>query len=226
MPAPVLRIFMEGGALRRARAGEHAFANRLHRAFRGAGWTVLFCDPASPRARAGAAAGAPSLWHMLPPRGPLSLSLRLAYLHPFWRIETSHLRWEWEVARRRFDPAAVDPCAAAGFAARLRRREFGTSAARDEGFVYVPLQGRIAERRSFQTASPLHMLTATLAHTAPQPVLAGLHPRAVYTPADRRDLAALAAREPRLRLTDRPMAELLQGCGMVVTQNSAVALQG
>jgi hypothetical protein len=190
------------------------------------GWTPAWHpDTPAERGRAAARQGF-ALWHMQTPPDPArGLSLRRAYWYPFWTLERTNDRWATDTARAAYDEAAVDPVAARPFFRRWRARILGEAAARREGFVLVPLQGRLLEHRSFQAMSPLAMLEATL-EADPRPLRVTLHPREVYTAAERRALDRLVARHRRLTLDPGPSEALLMACDLVVTQNSATALTG
>ena len=169
-----------------------------------------------------------SIWHMQTPPDPSrGLCLRRAYWYPFWTLDRSNDRWETDTARAPYDPAAVDPAEARPFARRWRRKLLGDAEARREGYVFVPLQGRLLEHRSFQAMSPLDMIEATLDND-PRPVRVTLHPhpKEPYTTPERRALDRLVARHARLTLDDTPSEAHLLACDLVVTQNSSTALTG
>jgi hypothetical protein len=159
------------------------------------------------------------------PLGPRGLVLRRAYIDPFYRLERSNDRWAWEVAEKPFDPALVAAGRGETFRARISARLWRQAAPEDGDFLLVALQGHLTRARSFQSMSPLAMIEALLQHD-PRPVVATLHPRETYPEADRKALADLAARHPRLTLREGGTMDLLRRCAAVVTQNSAVALQG
>lgn len=95
-----------------------------------------------------------------------AVTVRKVYHYPFWAIERSAKRWEWCVARASFDPLAIDGAAAQKFYRFWQKRLFG-DAPQDvsrQGLVYVPLQGRLLQHRSFQSCSPVEMLTHLLIH--------------------------------------------------------------
>ena len=48
-----------------------------------------------------------------------TLVMRRVYAYPFWAIEASDKRWEWDVARAVFDPETVNGHKAARFAKQL-----------------------------------------------------------------------------------------------------------
>jgi hypothetical protein len=167
-----------------------------------------------------------ALVHMVEPPHERALTLRRAYMYPFWRIEATARREDWTVARTPFEPAGVDPAEAERFFGYWRRQVLppGLPQAR-EGFVFVALQGRLLEHRSFQSMSPVEMVRATLAADPGRPLVLKPHPGESYSAAERAALAALAE-DPRVRLTDAGMHPLLASCAYVVTQNSSVAFHG
>lgn len=162
-----------------------------------------------------------ALTHMQEPRRPGVLCLRRAYWYPFWRIEPTNERWNFAVAGKLPDASRVPPRAAA-FHARLRDRVLAGRALTREGFVFVPLQGRLTRHRSFQSMSPVAMIE-TLLERQPLPLRATLHPAEDYAPEDHAALARLA-RHPRFQLVTAPAADLIAGCDFVACQNSSVAL--
>ena len=173
-------------------------------------------EGAEPPARGGFA-----LTHMQEPQDRRTLCLRRAYYYPFWRIESTNERWNFAVARKAPDYSRIPPRARA-FHARLRERVLAGRESTREGFVFMPLQGRLLDHRSFQSMSPMAMIAETLARQ-PLPVVATLHPGETYTEAERAALAGVT--DPRFRLVETPAAELIARCDYVVTQNSSVALQ-
>ena len=55
------------------------------------------------------------MFHMDNPVHPRALTMRRAYFYPFWRIEASAKRWEWQVASADFVPSCIDPDLASTF---------------------------------------------------------------------------------------------------------------
>jgi hypothetical protein len=163
---------------------------------------------------------------MHPPTGPNILCLRRAYILPFWRIEAVAERWLFDVARATFDPDEIPQDEAQSFVERWRYKVLGITQPSRQGYVLVPLQGRIQDHRSFQSMSPIAMLEAVLERQPAKPVCYTLHPKEAYTPQDLAALAGLEARFPRLRRGTGPGSDLLLGCDEVITQNSSVALHG
>ena len=162
------------------------------------------------------------------PFHPRALTLRRAYFYPFWRIESSAKRWKWEVAETDFRPGRVDGGHAQKFMREWRKRLYGdvTAFESDGDFVFVPLQGRLLERRSFQSASPIEMVEATLRHNSGRTVHATLHPNLDYSGEETQALDDLVEKYPQLIVSSTDARELIGGCKYVVTQNSAVVLDG
>lgn len=167
-----------------------------------------------------------NLFHMVEPTGPNVLCLRRAYHYPFWRIEATNERWNFDVARAMFDPARVPAEEARAFLDRWRPKVFRDGPVTREGFVFVPLQGRMSEHRSFQSMSPFAMIETVLAQDPSRRVLATPHPREDYSDRDMAALSDLQRRFPKLQLVRRDTKDLLGACDYVVTQNSSVALTG
>lgn len=208
-----------------AARGEVNVINRILAAL--PGWKAVWHpDTPSERLRAPGREGY-GLWHMQTAPDPRGLCLRRAYWYPFWTLDRHNERWLTDTAQAVYDPATVDPEAARTFYRRWRRKLLGEGKPQRAGFVFVPLQGRLFEHRSFQAASPLAMIEAVLDHD-PRPVRVTLHPhpKEPYTEAERRAVAALVTRHPRLTLDTAPSEALLMACDLVVTQNSSTALTG
>lgn len=220
---PILRIYLETGMLETARAGTFNFMNVLRRAVEAAGWQVVFL-PTGPKARR-KAPDLPgyALFHLEAPTHNRALMFRRAYHYPFWQIQPVLQRWRSEAAQTPFDPAAIPEERARDFTDRLRRRVLPGPPPRMSGPVLIPLQGKLRQRRSFQTMSPIAMVRQ-IARTG-QPACATLHPNEVYDTADLHALDRLAAHHPNLTIGDRT-ADLLRDCRLVATQNSAVAFDG
>lgn len=168
------------------------------------------------------------LSHMKPPPTKRGLVFRRVYEYPFWQIEASAERWQWDVAKAKFDPTQVSGSEAAQFYAFWQKRQYQDAPQNTsrEGFIYVPLQGRLAEKRSFQLCSPLEMIEHCLANDPTRQVIATIHPNEVYSDAEIQALEALENRYQQLHVDIGDMVPLLQRCDYVVTQNSSVAFAG
>lgn len=223
----LLRLYLEDGLRQSAEAGRHNFIGRVVAVAEAAGYRVEYRpNTQAERLKAPARRGY-ALFHMEGASGPRAMIFRRVYHYPFWAIEPSAKRWEWHVAQTPFPAGDVPRKQADRFFAFWRDRLFGASAEspRRDGFVYVPLQGRLLSHRSFQTMSPLDMLRAVLTHD-PRPVVAALHPKESYGPDELSALDALASEHPRLTVQTGGMEDLLSGCDYVATQNSSAAFNG
>ncbi|MGJ8621804.1 MAG: hypothetical protein ACSHW1_03445 [Yoonia sp.] len=213
---------------RRATQGNHNFINKICNVLHGAGLQTAFdSDDDAARLRAMGRSGY-SLFLMQGPVNVRGLTMRTTYLYPFWHIEKQPERWDWPVAQASFDPAAVDVQKAANFYRFWRNRLFDEApidATRD-GFVYLPLQGKLLQHRSFQSCSPIQMVGAVLRHDPMRRVVVTLHPSETYSAAEQAALDQLIKSHDRLALGYHEMAHYLQRCDYVVTQNSGVGLMG
>ncbi|MFD2741266.1 hypothetical protein ACFSUD_16935 [Sulfitobacter aestuarii] len=208
-----------------AEAGQHNFIGRTATVLANAGFTITYHDIAEADRHP---EGTYSLTHMKPPTDARGLLFRRVYHYPFWQIERQAERWLWDVAARSFRPEEIDAREAHQFYDYWRKRLFGGTArsARREGCVYVPLQGRLLTRRSFQSCSPLEMLEHCLRHEKTRKIIATLHPKEHYSHAELAALTELEHRFPRLSIRTGEMEALLQDCDYVVTQNSAAGFAG
>ena len=172
--------------------------------------------------------GAWSLTHMKQPPDARGLTFRRVYEYPFWQIDQTAERWRWDVARADYDADSIDGKEATRFFDFWRKRLYQDAAARTtkDGFIYVPLQGRLLQQRSFQKCSPLEMVEHCVAHAGNRGIVATLHPKEVYSPQEIAALEELERRHERLTIRTGGMIPLLQHCDFVVTQNSGVAFCG
>lgn len=179
-----------------------------------ADWRIVIKDEDAPVEGAG--------FHLVynrPVTHPLALTLRRCYFDPFYRIEATNDRWDWQVARQSYTEVQGNDWFRKYWAGQM----FKDHPIRKEGFVFMPLQGRLREHRHFQSMSPIAMIKAALAADPKRPILATLHPRETYSPDD---LAAVAAIKGNFALVDTPSMKLLADCDYVVTQNSSMAVIG
>lgn len=220
-------LYLPPALRRRAEAGTHGFLSVLLTVLRSAGLNPVFATRGPGYEIAAAERPGHGIFLMDEPANPRILTIRQSYFGPFWRIERTARRWDWPVARTPFDPDKVDRAAADRFVRWWGRHLFGDAVTqrRRAGYLYLPLQARLLDRRSFQACSPVEMIEATLAHD-PRPVVATLHPGAIYAEAERAMLAELAARHPRLTVETGEMVRHLRDCDAVVTQNSSVGFLG
>ena len=168
-----------------------------------------------------------SMSHIKTPPDGRGLCFRRVYHYPFWQIEQSAERWAWDVAQDVFAPDPAEAKQAAWFYGYWQKRLFGEAPSRTskDGFVYVPLQGKLLDHRPFQICSPLDMVEHCLAQTS-GPVITTLHPNERYERTERAALRKLEKTHPRLTVQTGGMENLLAGCDYVVTQNSSVAFNG
>ncbi|MGH1355137.1 MAG: hypothetical protein ACRBBS_08675 [Thalassovita sp.] len=168
------------------------------------------------------------MFHMQEPTTEHGLTFRKVYHGPFWAIEKTNERWNWRVAQKSFAPEKIDPDKAKSFHSRWQKRMFkgATEDVSQDGFVYVPLQGNLTERRSFQMASPIEMLMAVLHNEPNKRVIATLHPNETYAREEQRRLLHMQDRFANLSIQTGGMVQHLQRCNYVVTQNSAAAFHG
>lgn len=221
---PHATFFLPEPLLGAARAGDHNFLGQIETVLREAGFEVGFQPPEAAR---GSDPGY-SLFHMREPLNPRGLTLRRAYYYPFWQIQRSNERWQWDVAQADFAGAEIDRAESQRFYGFWRKRLFAPhidTVTRD-GFVYVPLQGRLLERRSFQQCSPIAMLHHVLRQEPSRRVIASLHPKEHYDDEEIATLEGLEGRVDRLEIRVGEMEPLLAGCDYVVTQNSSAAFAG
>ncbi len=227
MTDPVLRLYLEPSLRVSAEAGQHNFIARVCGVVRQAGWQVeIHGNTLEDRVKSQTQDGC-TLVHMEEPWGPRGLTFRRVYHYPFWAIERSGKRWEWDVAKASFDPMDSPRKEARSFTRRWRRKLYGAlgETGRD-GFAYVALQGRISQHRSFQTCSPLEMVEQVLEHDPARRVVAGLHPRESYDTGEMAVLEKLQSTHPRLEVVMGGMDRLLPRCDYVVTMNSGVGFAG
>lgn len=215
-------MVLEDDLRRSAMKGEHNFINHLVAVLETERYEIGFAAPGDrvpPDSRI--------ITHMTAPP-PGGLTFRRVYHYPFWAIEQTAERWDWQVAKSPFPAETETQSQAAALYSRWRNRLFPATADRatQDGYVYVPLQGRLLQHRGFQRCSPLDMLRLTLAAEATRPIIACLHPKETYAPAELAVLEALVAENPRLSIRMGGIEDMLRGCDYVVTMNSAAAFNG
>jgi hypothetical protein len=216
-------FYLEDGLRQSAQDGQHNFINLMCDVLIENGMNVAFA-PVQDRNRG---ALGHSLTHMAQPPNDAGLVFRRVYHYPFWQIDAVAQQWQWDVARARFDPDAAS-ADAPRFYRFWQKRLFGEAAVttRRDGFVYVPLQGKLDQQRSFQSCSPLEMIEHCLDHDPKRQFIAALHPKEIYQTSERAKLRALAQKHARLTIDTGNMETHLKGCDYIVTQNSGVAFSG
>ena len=225
--ARTLTIYLDEPLRQGAAAGRFNMVNRIRRAFETVGYQTLIKGDSDLEILRSEQEPGYALFHMIEPFHARALCLRKVCFYPFWQIERTAKRWQTRTARAAFDPNAIDSAAARSFAAAWRKRLFGLDRLPGRGgYVFVPLQGRLLARRSFQQASPIEMLEATLETAPDMPVMATLHPSERYSREEREALEALSARYPRFQLSEAKSETLLRDCSFVVSENSALCVSG
>lgn len=218
----ITRIYLEKSLRASAEAGQHNFLNLVSNVLTARGHRVAWHSSTSAERAKGAMRPGYALIHMKPPVGPRCLVFRRAYHYPFWQIDQTDARWDWQVALSTFPERRVD--GADGFYARWRQRIWADVTPTRGGYIYVPLQGRIQDHRSFQSMSPIAMLRHIRTARPGQPIIATLHPKEHYSASD---LAALRGlNDPDLRIETGQMERFLPHCDVVATMNSSAAFNG
>lgn len=226
--AKILRIYLDKTMLWRAQQGTFGFCARVTKAFEEAGFRVdLRKNSFDERMKSGARRGY-SLFLMDEPFHKKALTMRKAYYFPYWRIEKTAERWEFAVAKKTFYPAEIDPDLAEKWFMNWRRWlfKFGPANAERTGMVYVALQGKLTECRSFQSMSPIDMIRAVQDQAGARHILLGLHPGEHYSDGEMNLLNEIVHADGRMAFQTGGMEEALRQCDLVVTQNSAAALSG
>lgn len=221
----ILRFYLDDGLRQSAQDGDHNFIGKVATVVQNAGYRVEYCrDSQEERAKSAHRRGF-SMFHMHDPFHDRALTIRRVYHYPFWAIERSAKRWEWTVAQTPFPATDTPPEPARHFYQFWQKRLFGDGPLRAtcDGYVYVPLQGRLLDHRSFQHCSPIEMLTHLLKNDPKRPVVAALHPNEHYTDAEIKALNVLSQSSGRLSIRTGDMEALLRGCDYVVSQNSSAA---
>jgi hypothetical protein len=224
----ILHFYLGEGGRAAVFQGQARMTTRVAAAVTAAGWQVKLC-PAEERATIPARSGIHGGFHLVlnePVPSPNCLTLRRVGWEPFWRIEQTNDRWDWQIAAQSFDPAAQSQTRAEQFLGYWSKQLFGQAKATKGGGIFVPLQGKLCEQRHFQAASPLEMVEAVARRWPERAVRLTLHPREVYPEKDRAALTALLARLPNAELSTTGSDALLLACDLLVTQNSTMALRG
>jgi hypothetical protein len=226
--ASTVTFYLHPKLRKQAELGNHNFIARIGEVLVAAGLKVAFdTDDDIARLRAMARPGR-GIFLMDPPVNSRGLTMRKTYLYPFWHIENQAERWDWPVAKAPFVPATIDPRKAANFYRFWQNRLFDGAAqdVRKDGFVYVPLQGRLTTCRSFQLCSPLDMIRTVLRQDPVRPVMVTLHPSETYSAEEQQALESLLAENDRLYIRKGEADRYLRTCDYIVTQNSGMGFQG
>ena len=226
--AQTVTFYLHPKLRRQAKAGHHNFIDKVGTVLANAGLRLAYdSDDHAARLRALSRPGY-GMFFMDEPVNARDLTFRKTYLYPFWHIEKHGKRWAWPVARARFDPAEVDARKAANFHRFWRNRLLNdvSKDIRQDGFVLVPVQGRLTEHRSFQFCSPIDMIKAVLRYDPDRHIIVTLHPHEVYSLAEQQALETLLGQHERLHALEGGSERYLQNCDYVVTQNSSIGFRG
>lgn len=216
-----VRFFLEDRLRESAQSGQHNFINKVADVLRVHGFDVAF-HKMSDRGTGGYA-----LTHMKVPETGHGLTFRRVYHYPFWQIDRTDKRWDWRVAQAQFDPAQIEEKEANRFYNFWRKRLYDLQGdCDDDGFVYVPLQGKLTQHRSFQNCSPVKMIERVMAALPDRKIIATFHPKEEYLQSEQNAMARLEQRHSQLELRTGQMIDLLPKCACVVTQNSSAAFNG
>jgi hypothetical protein len=215
-------FYMEPELCDSAQVGKHNFIGKVADVLMRAGMGVRYLPFGSAVLSEGW-----TMSHIKSPPDKRGLSFRRVYHYPFWQIERSAERWTWDVAQTTFNPDPAEAKEAARFYKFWQKRLFEDTpqTASREGFIYVPLQGKITSHRPFQTCSPLDMVEHCLAQTSGR-VITTLHPNEHYDRSEIKALRKLEKSHRRLEVQTGGMVDLLARCDYIVTQNSSVAFNG
>lgn len=220
-----VRFYLDDGLRRSAEAGQHNFIGKVVSVLTASGFDVQFNgNTKADRLQAVGRRGY-SLCHMTPPPNNRCLVFRRVYHYPFWQIQASDQRWNWDVAHAVFDPAQCPQPEARRFFAFWSKRLFGTllDDISNDGFIYIPLQGMITQHRSFQSCSPIEMIARTRAAHPKRQIIATLHPKESYSATEMAALETLSEADQHVSIQTGGRDQLLPRCSFVVTQNSSVA---
>lgn len=163
---------------------------------------------------------------------PRILNTALAYIAPFWYLDAVGVRRAAAIGGRDFDPDTVDLLAARRFFQALRRRvvearisRYAQPQGRAEfapGRIAVFLQNETADAEAFVPRAA--MIAALLDRHDPAEIVLKPHPRD-KSAATRDLLAQSAARDPRVKVSEANLHDILSGASVTVTINSGVGLE-
>lgn len=159
--------------------------------------------------------------------GPHALNVRKAHFYPFWSLENAGNRRAPRVTQLEFEPSDINGIIAQEFFNKICVRNLPAHPPRidENDFVFVPLQGHILEKRSWQFATTDQMIRSIVQHDPDRKILVKPHPKERYSRAEKSYISSLSDLE-NVTITDADTNSLLSQCAYVVTQNSAVAFEG
>ncbi len=221
-------MYLDGHLRRRVAAGSHNFLGHVIGAFQNVGWEVEICADTDTDILLSRTQPGYSLFNMMHPISENGLTFRQAYVFPFWKIESTGTRWDFECSKSKFNPIEIDPDTAKTFVSSAVKRLFGgwKRQRSNENYIYVPLQGQLLQKRGHQAMSPIDMVHQTINYHPDERVLITLHPKEKYSPDELSALDGLLGQYPNaMRSTDNPET-LIPGASKIVTQNSSTAFTG
>lgn len=165
---------------------------------------------------------------------PGYLNACTAYLEDYWHLDPVGVLAESSITAERFDPAGVDPAAAAAHLAMLRRRfvqrrrsRYGQArlahAMLPPGAIAVFLQGREPYRRGHAHIDAPAMLRGTVTAAEGRPIIVKPHP---LDPEGGALAIAESGVADRVLVTDANVHDVLSAAALTVSVNSAVAIEG
>ncbi len=167
-------------------------------------------------------------------RGVGYLNAALCYLPGFWHLDPKGVLADSSISAQDYDPAGVDPAAAAAFYADLQTRfaearqsRYRQAKARADlpaGAVVVFLQGPLPQRRDQAHMSYADMLRAAALAANGRPVLAKPHPLKVEM--GLQTIADIRAEGFDILTSDANVHDLLAAAAVTVSVNSAASLEG
>ncbi|WP_299547883.1 hypothetical protein [uncultured Tateyamaria sp.] len=223
-----VRFYLNDGTRRRVKNGEHNFIAKAAHVLERTGYEVSYHpNTLAERLKAGTRRGY-ALCEMTPPPNQRAMTFRRVYHYPFWQIQASDKRWKWDVAQACFDPMTCPRNEAQRFFSYWQARIFRPLLDHigDDDFIYIPLQGRLTDHRSFQSCSPIDMLSRTRAACPGKRIIATLHPKETYSPDEMTVLDKMQRRDPDLSIQTGGRDTLLPRCSYIVTMTSSVAFDG
>jgi len=222
-----LSIYLNDGLRQDVADGRHNFFGILIGAFESRGFKVSLRPNTEDERLESEGRDGYSLFHLETPFHNRALDVRLAYMYPFWRIESAQWREEYRVAQKTFDPTEVNEDDARKFTRFWRKKLLGNmgAASKHGSHVLVAMQGRLLDQRHGQAMTPIAMIREVLVQDRFRQVVVKLHPKEPYTNAE---LAALEEFEnnPRVEFGSGDIHTLIEDCDYIVTQNSSVAFKG
>lgn len=223
---PNLSVYLHKQLRQRAQSGDQNFLNLVKDVVEDAGIQVRFkSDELGERFRT-LSRNEYALFHMQEPLNEYGLTFRKVYMFPFWEIERTNERWNWETAQASFSSIDIDEASSNWFFNHWRKQLFGEQELRKDGYVYVPLQGVLLKKRSFQNASPVEMVKRLAKIETKRPIYVTLHPNETYSKVELDKLHDVINTFDHVELSETHSDDLLRHCDYVVSQNSSVAFKG